>query len=149
LITWSYDRDSGISLQAVVEKSVPSFRREKEDYKAMYNHPGTIWQTAAIVNRHSGPKSDSHTVTGTLHAGQHVTILCYSKGSPESFENPLHTPPTSDAWDFVVTGDQDLGSFVADVFIDTGGDIRQQLGSQGTCDALCKRLGGTGASALG
>ena len=109
----------------------------------MYNHPGTIWQNAANVNRHSGPKSDPNTIIGTLHAGQHVTILCYSTGSTERFENPLHTPPTSDAWDFVVTSDQDPGGFVADVFIDTGGDIRQQLGSQGTCDALRQRLAPT------
>ncbi len=113
----------------------------------MYNHPGSIWENAPRVNRHHGPKADPTTIIDTLHAGQHLTVLCYSKGDTETFANP-HQTNTSDAWDFVVTGDQDPGGFVADVFVNTSGDIAQQLGSQGTCDALRQRLSGSN-SALG
>ena len=114
----------------------------------MYNLQGTVWENAARVNRHSGPKADPTTIIDTIHANQQVTILCYSKGDTQTFANPFRTN-TSDAWDFVVTSDQDPGGYVADVLIDTGGDIRQQLGSQGTCDALRQRLAGGPPTAIG
>ncbi len=120
-----------------------------EAYKAMYNHPGTVWENAGRVNRHRGPKADPTTVIDTVNAGQRVTILCYSHGDTEKFINPHGHENTSDAWDFVVTGDQDRGGFVADVFINTDGDIAQQLGSQGTCDALRQRLAGGQPPAIG
>jgi len=47
---------------------------------------------------------------------------------------------TSKDWDFVVTSDQDPGGYVADVFVNTGGNIEQQLGEQGRSDALQQRL---------
>lgn len=105
----------------------------------MYNHQGTVWQNAGRVNRHSGPFADPTTVIDTVNAGQSVIVLCYSQGETQTFANPFHSN-TSDAWDFVITSDQDPGGFVADVFINTDGDIRQQIGSQCTCDALQQRL---------
>jgi len=110
-----------------------------------HNHTGTIWGNVGTggVNRHSDPTQNPATIiTPSLHAGQNLIVLCYALGDPESFANPtdLAHPFSSNAWDFVVTSDQDSGSYVADVFVDTGGDIRQQLGTQGTCDALRQRL---------
>ena len=114
----------------------------------MYNLQGTVWENAGRVNRHRGPKADPTTIIDTVHAHQRVTILCYTKGDTQTFTNPFQTN-TSDDWDFVVIGDHDPGGFVADVFINTGSDIHQQLGKQGTCDALRQRLAGGGPPALG
>jgi hypothetical protein len=47
---------------------------------------------------------------------------------------------TSEYWDFVVTSDQDPGGYVADVFVNTGGNIERQLGEQGSSDMLQQRL---------
>jgi len=134
-------------LQTIVGKSVSSFRREKEAYKAMsnHNHTGSIWSNVGDdgVNRHSGPHADPTTIIGTaLKAGQQLIVLCYSLGDTESFRAPDGQTYTSNAWDFVVKDDTDSGGFVADVFIDTGGNIKQQLGEQGTCGALRQRLPG-------
>jgi hypothetical protein len=134
-----------VVLQAIVEKSALSFRREKEAYKAManHNHEGKIWSNVTRgANRRHGPGTNFG-VIDTLPAGQSLIVLCYSLGDTEQFENPTDRPGhpfTSNAWDFVVTSDQDRGGYVADVFVDTGGDIRQQLGAQGTCDALRQHL---------
>ncbi len=109
-----------------------------------HNHTGRIWQSVGTdgVWRHSEPNNDHDTRIDTLHAGQQLIVLCYSLGTPISLLHPTGPQPThpSEAWDFVVTGDQDRGGYVADVFIDTGGDIRQQLGEQGRCDILKQRL---------
>ncbi len=112
-----------------------------------HNHTGSIWSNVGDggVKRHSRPPFDDTTVIGDpLHAGQQLIVLCYSLGPPVSLPHPTGPEPThpSDAWDFVVTSDQDRGGYVADVFIDTGGDIRQQLGNQGTCEVLRQRLSG-------
>jgi hypothetical protein len=104
------------------------------------NHDGIVWQNAGRVNRHSGPTADPNTVIDTVNAGQSVIVLCYSHGDTESHTTPGGVSNTSDAWDFVVTSDQDPGGFVADVFLNTGGDIVQQLGPQGVCGALQQRL---------
>jgi hypothetical protein len=137
-----------IFLQAIVGKSVPSFRREKEAYKAManHNHTGSIWSNVtAKANRRHGPGTN-FALIDQLPAGQPLIILCYTRGDTETWTTPpLPNAPqgvknTSDAWDFVVTSDQDRGGYVADVLIDTGGDITQQLGAQGTCDALRQHL---------
>ena len=108
-----------------------------------HNHTGRIWETVPTdgVNRHSDPTHNPDTIIGTLHANQQLIILCYSLGDTESFPNPVDPAhPSSNAWDFVVTSDQDRGGYVADVFVDTGGDIRHQLGEQGRCDILKQRL---------
>ena len=106
-----------------------------------HNHTGFIWDHAMNgVNRHKGPSKDSPKILPALHAGQSLIVLCYSLGDDMEFPNPFQPNNTSNAWDFVVTSDQDGGGYVADVFIDTGGDIVQQLGGQGTCDALQRRL---------
>jgi len=72
----------------------------------------------------------------------YVNIASLVLGYPISLQDPTGPEPThpSDAWDFVVTSDQDSGGYVADVFVATGGDIRQQLGEQGRCDILMQRL---------
>lgn len=104
-----------------------------------HNHTGSIWGNATpSVNRHSGP-GESFAVIDTLPANQSLIVLCYSLGDIVTFTNPFQTN-TSAAWDFVVTSDQDPGGFVADVFVNTGGDITIQLGEQGTCKALQQRL---------
>jgi len=133
-------------MQTIVVKSMCSLRREKEAYKAMsdHNHTGKIWQSLTDgVFRHSEPTNTPETRIGApLQAGQQLIVLCYSLGTPISLQHPTGPQPThpSDAWDFVVTSDQDRGGYVADVFIDTGGNIRQQLGEQGRCDILKQRL---------
>jgi len=106
---------------------------------SMHNHEGIIWSNAMQgVNRRSGPGED-YAAIDTLQAGQPLVVLCYSQGEPVTFTNPFQTN-TSDAWDFVVTSDQDPGGYVADVFIDTGGDTTQQFGEQGRCDILQQRF---------
>jgi len=128
--------------QAIVEKSVPAFRREKEAYKAMatHNHTGSIWSNVTNgANRRRGPGTNFG-IIDTLRAGTPLLVLCYSLGDTESFTTPDGNTNTSAAWDFVVTSDQDGGGYVADVFVDTGGDTVQMLGGQGTCDALRQRL---------
>ncbi len=106
-------------------------------------HEGKIWSNVTEpVHRRSGPTTH-HPIIDQFQAGQEFLVLCYSLGDTEQFENPTNPPGhpfTSNAWDFVVTSEQDTGGYVADVFIDTGGDIRQQLGTQGTCPALKGRL---------
>jgi len=104
-----------------------------------HNHEGKIWSNATQgVNRRSGPGED-YAIIDTLQAGQPLVVLCYSQGEPVTFTNPFRTN-TGDAWDFVVISDQDPGGYVADVFIDTGGDIIQQLGEQNRCDILQQRF---------
>jgi hypothetical protein len=131
-----------IFLQAIVGKSVLSFRREKESYKAMShkNHEGSIWSNVTLgANRRHGPGSN-FAIIDKLPADQPLIVLCYTRGDTESWTASNGQSYTSDAWDFVVTGDQDPGGYVADVLIYTDGDITQQLGAQGTCDALRQRL---------
>ena len=107
---------------------------------ATHNHTGSIWSNATGgVHRRHGPGTN-FAIIDSLQAGTSLIVLCYSLGDSESFTTPGGQTNTSNAWDFVVTSDQDAGGYVADVFIDTGGDIRQQLGTQGTCDALRQRL---------
>jgi hypothetical protein len=115
-----------------------------------HNHTGSIWGNVPQggVNRHSGPGTNFAVIDphNPLHREQQVIVLCYSLGEPKTFTTPpLPNAPhgvtnTSDAWDFVVTSDQDPGGYVADVYVNTGDDIRQQLGGQGTCEALRNRL---------
>src|SRR5690349_20496818 len=71
---------------------------------------------------------------------QILIVLCYSYGDTVSVVNPYGHKNTSDAWDFVITSDDDPGGYMADVYIDTGDDSIQQLGPQGTSDALQQRL---------
>jgi len=119
---------------------VRSLRREKEIYKAMSNHAGTIWNnTPNQVHRRTGPGTN-YALIDSLSPGQQLIVLCYSLGETETFTAPNGQAYTSAAWDFVVTSDQDPGGYVADVFIDTGGDITQQFGQQGICDQLKQRL---------
>ena len=107
---------------------------------ATHNHTGSIWSNAtAGVRRHRQPHVNSE-VIDTLHAGQALIVLCYEHGDEATFDAPNGLKYASNAWDFVVTSDQDAGGYVADVFVDTGGDITQQLGGQGTCDVLRQRL---------
>jgi hypothetical protein len=132
-----------IFLQVIVGKSVPSFRIEKEAYKAMsdHNHAGSIWSNVTDgANRRHGPGTSFNPPIDKLPAGTSLIVLCYTLGDTESWMAPNGQTYTSDTWDFVVTSDQDRGGYVADVFIDTGGDITYQLGAQGTCDALRQRL---------
>jgi hypothetical protein len=58
----------------------------------------------------------------------------------ESWEDPERNTWKSKAWDFVVTSDDDPGGYVADVFVNTFGDVTHQLGPQGACNALKQRL---------
>ena len=110
-----------------------------------HNHEGKIWSNATpSVNRHAGPGTDFG-VIDSLQAGQSLIVLCYSLGDPVTFTNPFQTN-TSEAWDFVVTSDQDPGGYVADVFVDTGAEITQQLGVQGSCDLLQQRLANSNSS---
>lgn len=105
------------------------------------HHTGSIWENAtAGVRRHSRPDPNSPPIGDPLQAGQPLIILCYSLGTTESFVNPRGITNTSDAWDFVVTSDQDPGGYVADVFVNTDGDIAQQLGNQGRCSILKQSL---------
>jgi len=106
----------------------------------MANHAGTIWSNASgDVHRRRGPGTN-FALIDSLHAGQQLIVFCYSLGDNETFTNPNGVTYASAAWDFVVTSDQDPGGYVADVFIDTGGDITQQFGQQGTCGHLNQRL---------
>lgn len=106
----------------------------------MSNHSGTIWSNVPNqVHRRSGPGT-SYAIIDSLSASQQLIVLCYSWGDTETFTNPNGATNTSAAWDFVVTSDQDAGGYVADVFIDTGGDISQQLEQQGLCNQLKQRL---------
>jgi len=115
-----------------------------------HNHTGSIWGNATDgVNRHSEPNKQSATIGNPLPAGQSLIVLCYTLGETVSFQNPENPPGqpfSSNAWDYVVTSDQDKGGYVADVYVDTKGDIRQQLGTQGTCDALSQQLGHSSGS---
>ena len=111
----------------------------------MNTQPGTVWHNAGSVTRYSGPHADPTTVIDTINHDQSVTVLCYSLGDNMTWTTPpLPNYPngvtnTSDAWDFVVTSDQDPGGFVADVFLDTDNkDIRVLLTV--TCTILYQRL---------
>lgn len=107
---------------------------------ATHNRTGSIWSNVTLgANRRLGPGTNFEEID-TLPAGQSLIVLCYSHGQSESFTAPNGQTYTSDAWDFVVTSDQDPGGYVADVFVDTGGDVTQQLGAQGTCELLQQRL---------
>ncbi len=104
------------------------------------NHTGSIWgNVTGHVHRRLGPGTNFD-IIDSLQAGQPLIILCYSLGDTESFTAPSGQTNTSDAWDFVVISDQDAGGYVADVFVDTGSNITQQLGEQGRCDQLQQRL---------
>jgi uncharacterized protein YraI len=104
-------------------------------------HGGKIWSNVTQgANRRQGPGTNYPTIGQGLTAGQSLIVLCYSSGTTESFTAPNGQTYTSDDWDFVLTSEQDTGGYVADVLIDTGGDISQQLGSQGTCTYLKQRL---------
>lgn len=106
----------------------------------MSNHDGKIWaNVTGDAHRRYGP-STNYDIIDTLQARTPLIVLCYSLGDTESFTTPGGQMNTSNAWDFVVTSDQDPGGYVADVLVDTGGDITQQLGEQGRCDALSQRL---------
>lgn len=104
----------------------------------MDTQQGTVWGNIGSVTRYSAPHSDATKVIDTLHANQSVKVLCYSHGDTESWKTPGGVNNTSDAWDFVVTSDQDPGGFVNDVFIDTGGPIQHLLPV--TCTILSQRL---------
>jgi hypothetical protein len=106
----------------------------------MSNHDGKIWANVpGVAHRRYGP-GISFDKIDSLQPGTPLIVLCYALGDAESFTTPGGKTNTSNAWDFVVTSDQDPGGYVADVLVDTGGDITQQLGEQGTCDALRQRL---------
>jgi hypothetical protein len=106
----------------------------------MSNHDGKIWaNVTGGAHRRYGP-GKNFAVIDTLQAGTSLIVLCYSLGDTESFTTPGGQMNMSNAWDFVVTSDQDPGGYVADVLVDTGGDITRQLGEQGACDALRQRL---------
>ncbi len=112
----------------------------------MSNHTGSIWSNVTDgANRRKGPGQNFDKVDN-LPARTSLIVLCWSRGQSETWTTPAlpHAPEgvtnTSDAWDFVVTSDQDPGGYVADVFVNTDDDIRQQLGEQGRCNALRHRL---------
>ena len=108
---------------------------------ADHNRTGSIWSNVTSgANRRRGPGTSFDPPIDTLPAGRSLIVLCYARGESVSWKAPDGHTYTSDAWDFVVTSDQDPGGYVADVFIDTGGDVTQQLGEQGKCDALADRL---------
>jgi hypothetical protein len=105
-----------------------------------HNRTGSIWSNAiGGVNRRTGPGA-IFDIIDKLQSDQSLIVLCYSLGDTESFTVPDGHTYTSDAWDFVVTSDQDAGGYVADVFVNTDGDIIQQLGEQSRCDVLQQRL---------
>jgi hypothetical protein len=105
-----------------------------------HNRTGSIWSNAAAgAHRRLGPGT-TFDLIDTLQAGQPLIVLCYSLGETASFTTPGGQTNRSAAWDFVVTSDQDGGGYVADVFVDTGGDVTNQLGEQGRCDILRQRL---------
>ncbi len=106
----------------------------------MSNHDGKIWANVTDGARRRYGPGKNYDIIDTLQAGTSLIVLCYSLGDTESFMTPGGKTYTSNAWDFVVTSDQDPGGYVADVLVDTGGDITQQLGEQGRCDALRQRL---------
>jgi hypothetical protein len=123
-------------------KAVLSLRKEQEVDKTMasLNRTGYIWSNATNgANRRHGP-GGNFAIIDTLPAGTPLLVLCYSHGDRETFTAPNGVMYTSDAWDFVITSDQDPGGYVADVLVDTGSDITKQLGNQGTCAALAHRL---------
>ncbi len=102
---------------------------------------GFIWSNATGgVHRRCGPGA-GFGIIDTLGANQSVTVLCFSRGDTESFTAPDGKAYTSNAWDFVVTGDGDAGGYVADAFVNTGGDITQQLGAGGSCIILRRESG--------
>ncbi len=108
---------------------------------ADHNRTGSIWSNVTNgANRRRGPSTSYDPPIDNLSAGTSLIVLCYARGESVSWRAPDGHTYTSDAWDFVVTSDQDPGGYVADVFIDTGGDVTQQLGEQGKCDALADRL---------
>ena len=109
---------------------------------------GIIWSNLPQgVNRRSGP-GENYTVIDTIAANTNVIVLCYSQGETLTFttppfkDHPNGQTNTSSVWDFVVTSDMDPGGFVADVYINTGGDTSTMLGPQNTCGALVQRVGG-------
>ena len=105
------------------------------------HHTGSIWENATDnPHRRSGPGTNFPIIGPPLQPGQPLIILCYSLGTTVEFTNPLGITNRSDAWDFVVISDQDPGGYVADVFVNTDGNIRQQLGDHGTCELLRQRL---------
>jgi len=102
---------------------------------------GSIWGNATEgVNRRCGPGT-GFKIIDTLSANQDVTVVCFLRGDTESFTASDGNTYTSDAWDFVVTGDGDRGGYVADVLINTGGDITQQLGAHGNCSIIRRDQG--------
>jgi hypothetical protein len=110
-----------------------------------HNHTGSIWSNVTGgANRRHGPGTNFNLIDqasiNNLPAGTSLIVLCYTRGDTESWTAPDGHTYTSDAWDFVVISDQDRGGYVADVFINTDGDITHQLGAQGTCDALRQHL---------
>src|SRR6266487_2096758 len=114
-----------------------------------HNHKGSIWSknpdgTPLKANRRRGPGTDFAKVAtheGTLDGETPLIVLCYSLGEREiSFDAPDGVTYKSYAWDFVVTDDQDPGGFVADVLVNTDGNIQHQLGEQGKCSELRQRL---------
>ena len=140
-------------MQTIVGKSMCSLRREKEAYKAMsnHNHTGSIWSNVPHdgANRREGPGTHFE-INKKLPAGTSLIVLCYTQsGDTQSWVAPGGHTYRSDAWDFVVTSDQDRGGYVADVLIDTGGEITHQLGTEGTCDALSRRLANPSDSSPG
>jgi hypothetical protein len=106
-----------------------------------HNHNGSIWSNVLNgAHVRSEPNGDAP-ITNTLPAGTSLIVLCYSKGPQDvSFTAPDGHKYTNKFWDFVVTDDQDRGGFVADVLVNAGGDIDQQLGGQGTCKLLGQYL---------
>ncbi len=107
-----------------------------------HNHTGTVWSNATSgVHRRSGPGT-TFPINKTLPAGTPLIVLCYSQGEEQSFTASDGHVYTNTAWDFVIIDDQDPGGYVADVYVDTGGDITHQLGVQGTCTRLSQTLAG-------
>lgn len=108
---------------------------------ATQHRTGSIWSNVPTTGAHRrrGP-STNFALIDSLAPGTPLIILCYAHGDSETFTAANGATYTSDAWDFVVTSDQDSGGYVADVLIDTGGDIVKQLGEQGTCANLVQHL---------
>ena len=97
---------------------------------------GSIWSNATEgVNRRCGPGT-GFKIIDTLSANQGVLVVCFLLGDTESFTASDGNLNTSDAWDFVLTSESDSGGYVADVYINTGGDITQQLGAHGNCSII-------------
>lgn len=109
---------------------------------ANHNHTGSVWSNVSKgANVREGPGTNFPTITDTLplKAGTPVVILCYSLGEEIVHLAPDGVKYKSRAWDYVVTTNGDRG-YVADVLINTGGDIIKQMGQQGTCKLVGQRL---------